>query len=245
MLELEKKNSPPIVERYGPIYYEFPHLNGFPEVHAFYVSIVKGPYPGIKYLSASLADRRYFMKLKETSEEFSAERNKFDNRNMTIYEPLMKRGIFYWHQSVTSFYSVLDLAYYADLATVVDCYKRRPFLPRKAVLTQKSSLLDLILWNCWTHERVYLKMTEVQAKAGRLPSPLYSFIARSYPSLLYLPFNSSVWRTEKPAHFLGTRFGKGGIYKEFEEIKAELPTDKLEEIFKGRILRQEDWGKYD
>ena len=245
MQKLEEENAPPILERYGPIYYELPHLDGNPRVHRFQAYVMKGPYPGVKYLSISLTDQRYFLKLQDTPKEVSEKQSHFDNRNKVIYEPLMKRGINYWHQSATSFYSVMDLGYYSDLATIVDSKWRRPFLDARQLLIQKSSLFDLILWNGWTHERIYLQMTGVQAGVNKLSSPLYSFVARSYPSLYYLPFNKSVWRLEKPLHFLGSRFGKGGVYSTYEDLKSELSREMLEKIFQGRILRKKEWENHE
>lgn len=243
MLELEEQNSPFILERYGPIFYEFSHLEGAPTVHRFNVYVLQGQNHGIKYLSASLTDKRFFLELENAPGDFAGERSKFDNRSKIIYDPLIKRGINFWHQSATSFYSVLDLGYYADLATIVELSWRRPFLNRNYLLRQKSSLIDLLLWNAWTHERVFIEMTSIQASVGSLPSPLYNFIARSYPSLYYLPFNGSVWRLDRPAKFLGSRFGSGGIYRNFEELKSVLSKEKLQKIFQGRLLRKKDWAK--
>ncbi len=243
MLLLEEKNLPGIVEKYGPIFYEFVHLDGTPRVHNFFAYVTKDNF-NRRQFQISLADRRFFLELVNTKSALPSGQSSFDSRTRVIYDPMIKRGIPYWHQAVTSFYSVLDLRYYADLATVTDLGWRRPFLDKGAVLSQKSSMLDMILWNGVKHERTHLVMSRVQAGASQLPSPLYNFIARSYPSLYYLPFNRSVWRLDEPPRFLGSRFGRGGIYKTFEEIEPFVSAEILEKVFEGRKYRNEDWKQF-
>ncbi|MBI2122305.1 MAG: hypothetical protein HYT98_04255 [Candidatus Sungbacteria bacterium] len=240
ILRLEEKHISGLVEKYGPIFYEFAHLDGTPRIHNFFTYVTRDNR-NRRSFHISLADCRFFLELTKTESALPAAQSPFDNRTRAIYEPSLKRGVRYWHQDVTSFYSVLDLRYYADLATLTDLNWRRTFLDHQAVLSQKSSMLDLILWTGVQHERSYMVMSKVQARAGQNPSPLYNFIARSYPSLYYLTFNRSVWRISDAPRFLGSRFGNGGIYKTLEEIEPFVSSEILEKIFESKKYRHMDW----
>ena len=231
-LLLEEKKFTDVSERYGPIFFKLSQFDGEPATHQFFVYVAKRGDYSFNQLEIILADRYYFLDLLEGDYHHFLDRS--------IYEPLIKRGLPYWHQTSTSFYAVFALDYYPALATVADLEWRRRYLDRSLLMSQQSSLLDLILWNGVHHEKSYARISKVMAGSETPPSLLFTYIVRAYPSLYYLPFNRSVWRLKETPNFAGSRFGKSSYYKTLEEITPKVSPSQLEEIFMGgRIRRQE------
>src|SRR3990167_5555345 len=235
ILSLEEDVMPSILERYGPIYYTLSHFDGRPKNHQFYLYILKSPEADKKFLRITLADEYFFLEIDPAKYKF--------HEGISIYEPLIKRGIRFWHQSATTFYSVRDFTYQADLASIADLHWRRKFLDKFLVLSQKSSLLDLFFWNGVIHEQTFLRMAKIEAASGVLNPLSYVFIVRSYPSLFFLPFNRSVWRLEERPNFVGSRFAGGSIYKTLDDIRKDVGKEDLREIFLGPSYRAKDWGE--
>lgn len=233
MYYLKKRYGTITTELLGPIFYELVQFDKKPTVHQFFVSIAKDASGAPRSLSAILADQYHFIELSPDKYKFYAD--------IFTYEPLIKRGIKYWYQPAASFYFTPDLTYYADLATIVDL-KRRPFLNRSYILSQKSSMLDLILWNGYFHNLGYLQSITARIKAGKkIGSWHYLLIGRSYQSLYYLPFNRSVWRLREKPNFLGIPSRQPAFYITFNQLPSTLTKKDLQNIFEGGIiLRAED-----
>lgn len=222
-----------IIEKYGPLFYNSDLFDREPTVHEFHLAIIKDSASERRKIAVFLADQYYFLDLNEMKDKFFL--------GMSIYEPLIRRGIPYWNQPATAFYSVFDLEYYADLTTAADLKWRRPFLDQAAVLRQKSSMFDLLLFTGADYDGGYTTLSKVMARANELPSLIFTYIARGYPSLYYLPFNRSVWRRKEKLRFWGSRFGEGSPYKRFEEIYSRTSPDMMEQILKGGSYRRKDW----
>jgi len=235
MYYLEKRYGTITTELLGPIFYELVQFDKKPTVHQFFVSIVKDASGAPRSLSAILADQYHFIELSPDKYKFYAD--------IFTFEPLIKRGTKYWYQPATSFYFTSDLTYYPDLATIIDL-KRRPFLNQKLVLSQKSSLLDLLLWNGYFHNLSYLQNATARIKTGKRVSLWhYLLIGRSYPSLYYLPFNRSVWRLREKPNFLGIPSRQPAFYLTFNQLPSTLTKKDLQNIFEGGIIRAEDVDK--
>ena len=222
------------VERYGPIFYTSALFDEAEKTHQFFVYVLKDRESEQRQLEIVLADQYFFLDLDEMRDKFFL--------GMSIYQPLIKRGIRYWNQPSTAWYSVFDLAYWADLSAAADLTWRRPFLDRERVLFEKSSMLDLLLETGANYDELYVRLAKIMAKANELPSLIFTYVARGYPSLYYLPFNKSVWRLETRPNFTGTRFGEGSHYKKFDEIKDTLSREALLEVFKGGAYRNQDFN---
>ena len=103
-------------------------------------------------------------------------------------------------------------------------------------------MLDLLLETGANYDELYVRLAKIMAKANELPSLVFTYVARGYPSLYYLPFNKSVWRLEAKPNFTGTRFGDGSHYKKFDEIKDTLSPEALGEVFRGGAYRNQDFN---
>ncbi|GEM_PF-2500431 len=232
MYYLKKRYGQVSTELIGPISYKLSQFDDKPTTHQFFVSIAKDQSGITRSLSAILADQYHFIELAKNKYKFYA--------NIGAYEPLIKRGINYWYQPATSFYFTSDLTYYPDLTTIVDL-KRRPFLNKSYLMSQKSSLFDLLLWNGYFHNLSYFQNIAARLKSGKEKGPWhYLLIGRSYPSLYYLPFNRSVWRLEEKPNFLGTPAKKPAFYLTFNELSSALKKRDLQNIFEGGRIRAED-----
>lgn len=232
MYYLEKRYGTITTELLGPIFYELAQFDKKPTVHQFFVSIAKDASDTPRSFSAILADQYHFIDLSPDKYKFYAD--------IFTFEPLIKRGIKYWYQPATSFYFTSDLTYYPDLATIIDL-KRRPFLNRSYVLSQKSSMFDLILWTGYFHNLGYLQNITARIKAGKkIDSWHYLLIGRSYPSLYYLPFNRSVWRLREKPNFLGIPSRQPAFYLTFNQLPSTLTKKDLQKIFEGGRIRTED-----
>jgi len=223
-----------VQEKFGPIYYNLPHFDKNPTTHTFFVYIFKMRDSESRSMHFTLADKRFFLSIEKDSYNF------FEGLE-DLYGPLIGK-IPYWHQPATSPYTVRDIRYYADLATIVDL-KRRSSLNETLVKSEKSSLLDLLLWNLVGQERSYVRMREMKARSNKKTTPFHYLISRSYPSFYYLPFNRSVWRLEEPPEFIGTRTTTEYSYKTLDEIENKLSKECLKNIMEGGRIRGMAWRK--
>lgn len=232
MYYLEKRYVHISSELVGPISYKLSQFDGEPTNHQFFLSLVKDKSGAARGIFAILADQFHFLELAEDKYKFYAD--------IFIYESLIKRGIPYWYQPATSFYFTSDLRYYADLATMIDL-KTRPYLNKSLILDQKSSMLDLLLWNGYFHNLSYLLSIKARARAGKkLNNWHYLLVGRSYASLYYLSFNKSVWRLNVNPNFLGTPTKKQAFYLTHDKLPKTLKRSQIQSIFKGGRIRAED-----
>lgn len=237
ILEVEKEITRPGRE-YGPIYYTLETFDGAPKTHQFFVYL----NPLIKHgfecflLSITLADERYFLEIEPSKYKF--------HQSIEQYEPMVRRGIPFFHYHPTAAYAVRDLLFWADLATIADITWLRPELDKSRVLSQKSSLLDMLLWHTVSDCYTSLRSIKVAWLGGTLSPLSYLYIARSFPSLYYLTFNRSVWRMDRRPNFNGSRFtNTATVHKTYDEIADQLTPEILREIFEGYRYRAEDWKK--
>lgn len=222
-------------EKHGPIYYQLSNFDNELKYHQFFVYLSNSQESsGKNILRVLLADEHFFLPLDKEKYSF--------HFGQYLYKPLIDRGILYWYQTATNFYCTRDLSYYSDLLTLIDL-KRRKFLNTTYVLSQKSSMLDFLLWQGRNEDFMFIKQAKILALDKKLPSPLYMFIARSYPSLYYLSFNRSVWRQENKLEFLGTRFiGEGSPYKSYKEIASTISKEDLKKILQASRMRAKEWN---
>ena len=231
--ELEEKNMQmTVMETYGPIAYQLSAFDDVPTFHTFYIYLGKGK-GGRTALRVMLADTHYFVDLRSGAEFIDKK---------TLFGPLIECNIPYWFQGVTHFYCTRDVSYYADLATVIDRI-RRPSLDAHAIQSQKSSLLDLLLWNGVHMATMLLGQSKVFRALGRPQRPIsHLLVGRSHASLYYLSFNRSVWRIPEKPFFPGTQFGSAkSSHVEFEAIRSSVTPQMLETIFQGAKIRREAW----
>jgi hypothetical protein len=227
-----------VVEVHGPLCYRLPHFDGKETEHQFFVYIIKNRKSERKELQVVLADELFFLDLQN--------KDSFAHWARQTYEPLPSMGVPYWYQSGTNFYSVRDQRYWADLATIVDC-ARRPELNQALLKSQRSSLLDMILYMCSTDLRWYSTIMRKRARSGILKGYAvlnFGLIMRSNPSLLFLPFNRSVWRLPEQPNFLGTKFdGTRSPYKRAREVLPALSDEALTLVMDGGYIRSQAWKK--
>jgi hypothetical protein len=229
---LEKRYGYIKTELFGPIFYKLSQFDKNPATHEFYLSLIKDKTGKIRFISAILSDEYHFLELSQDRYKFHADR--------FTYQPLIKRGINFWYQPATAFYFTPDLTYYPDLLTTFDL-KMRPFLNQSLLLSQKSSLLDMLLWNGYFHNLSYLQNISSRIKAGReVGSWHYLLAGRSYPSLYYLSFNKSVWRLSKNINFQGIFSDKSAIFIPYKELPSKLKKADLKKIFEGGRIRVAD-----
>lgn len=219
----------------GPIFYELSQFDIKPKIHEFYVSISYDKKGLGKHFYPILADNFHFVDLRKDRYNFYAD--------ISTYEPLTKRGIIFWYQPASSFYFTSDASYYADLATLVDL-KQRSNLNQDLVLNQKSSLLDLLLWTGYYHNLGFLHNVSARIKTGKKSNSWhYIIVGRSYASLYYLSFNSSVWRLKEKPNFLGKPTPSPDFYLDFEDLPKSLTRKGLNKIFDGGKIRAIDLQK--
>jgi len=219
-----------VEEAYGPIAYQLLSLDSRPVFHPFFVYLGKSRRGffrnrGFRLL---LADTYFFVDL---AADFHIDKE-------TLFGPLIKEGIPYWFQPATNLYFMRDVSYYADLATIADL-KRRTFLDRAAVLSQKSSLLDLLWWDGATAADMHRTHAKLFSRKKALPSFLHLFAVRSHAGLYYLPFNRSVWRLPEKLSLPGTQ--ATSAYLPWDKVRHKTSPEQLERIFDGMRIRKEAW----
>lgn len=229
---LEKRYGNISTKTFGPLFFKLKNFDKIPTIHKFLLTVITDKASTLRGLFPILADQFHFVDIREGKYKHHAD--------IFTYQPLIRRGISHWYQPATSFYFSFDLTYHADLLTIYD-RERRPFLNESYVLSQKSSMLDLLLWNGYFHNLSYLQNLKARKKAGRKISAWhYLLIGRSYPSLYFLPFNRSVWRLMEKPNFLGTYSGNKSVYVSRSELPKWLKKDDLKKIFHGGRIRAEE-----
>ena len=227
-----------IVEKRGPIFCDVPHFDDAPTRHAFYWYLVQDAHTDRKRVHVILADRYVFLPLLNKSEA------EFGRVGRAIFEPLIERNIPYWYQPATYFYTMRDQRYWADISTAVDL-ARRPHLNAQFVRDQRSSLLDLILASVARYTDLFTEITTVRyhLKPYTPAMLLKLMLFYSVPSIMYMPFNQSVWRIKEQPNFLGS--GKKPIadmlYRPLDEVRAQVDDAMFGRIMEGGSIRRDAW----
>lgn len=226
--EEELRERAIIAERYGPIFYECSQFDEKPTTHQFFFYMVKHRTSERLRPVIVLADQYYFIDIKKF----------FENAPLAhlriTWKTLYESGAKYEMRSGTQPYVAFDLRYWADLATIIDTRWRRPVLRENAVAAQRSSLLDLLLWGLNATNRHFLTRQQIAMRDHNIINPLFGlFVTRSYPSLYYLLFNTSVWRLPEAKNLLNTFRFYNSFYKTFEEVVADVSEEELKAFFKG------------
>lgn len=217
-----------ISERYGPIFYECSQFDEKPATHQFYFYVMK--YRASEKLRPFIvmADRYYFIDIKKFFESASLAHLRITWK--TLYE----LGHKYEMRSGTQPYVALDLGYWADLATIVDTKWRRPVLNGRAVVSQRSSMLDFLLRGLNYANRHFLIRQQVALRDHNIINPVFGlFVTRSYISLYYLLHNKSVWRLHDVELSKNTFSFYGDFCKTIDEVAADVSEEELKILIKG------------
>ncbi len=233
--ELELTHSLPfrrstILEKHGPFAYELSQFDGTPTTHPFMLYIVRDDRSGTVSLKISALDLFLFQKIGP------------DTTKLSSLAHLRGKGIPYWYQPSTNFYTMRDQTYWADVSTIVDIH-RRPSLDAQALRAQKSSLIDLLLGACVEDHQTVLENAKDHMRHGTFTSHLawYWVLMRTHPSIYYLPFNESVWRIAEKPNFLGSGRVKpeGILYRSADAILEDTTAEQLELIMQSGRIREE------
>ena len=217
-----------ISERYGPIFYECSQFDEKPATHQFYFYVMK--YRASEKLRPFIvmADRYYFIDIKKFFESASLAHLRITWK--TLYE----LGHKYEMRSGTQPYVALDLGYWADLATIVDTKWRRPVLNGRAVVSQRSSMLDFLLRGLNYANRHFLIRQQVALRDHNIINPVFGlFVTRSYISLYYLLHNKSVWRLHDVELSKNTFSFYGDFCKTIDEVAADVSEEELKILIRG------------
>ena len=221
-----------IVESCGPFSYTLAHFDGTPSPHTFMVYIVRNDTTGVLSLRVSALDAFRFIPLTDSDDA------KFPPVGRAAFESLIKRGIPYWYQSVTSPYATRDDRYWADIATAADL-RRRPALDSALVFSQKSSMFDLLLGACIEDHEIFIE--NIEERKGLW----YWLLYRTHPSIYYLPFNASVWRIDDRPDFLGSGRAKREEipYLPADVVLPGLTPEGISLMMQGGRIREEGRSK--
>ena len=222
-------------QSWGPYYYALPHFDGVPTVHEFYFCLLKKEGKSHDTSRIFLSDEFFFLKIGEGARGYGG----IGRAGFRLIEPL---NIPYWSQSPTNLYTCRDQQYQATIASFADL-ERRPFLDASAVMSQKCSLLDYLIREVSRDLFRYANHMFGRAKTGDAASYslLYGLLARSHPSIMYLPFNKSVWRLDTPLNSLGSGRVPDSeqLYRRAAEIVPQLSRETLELIMRAGHIREE------
>ncbi|MCH7883456.1 hypothetical protein IIA95_03515 [Patescibacteria group bacterium] len=206
-------------ETFDPIIYWLAHFDeGNVTPRRFIVSFEESNNINCKRMSLLLADDMYFLNLKRGH-----------LLDLSNYEPLIKKGLDYWYQPATYFYTTLDVSYWADIASIVDM-KRRYFAYPDLVLRQRSSLLDLLIGTAASISANFSVQIKIFSHYRKLPPLNFFYLVRVHPTLYFLPFNKSVWRIKKDPHLFGTRFTRRLYHESYYDLKKRVPLHVLKDI---------------
>ncbi len=121
-----------ILESYGPTQHIVPNFDAAPEPHYFFLHVLKHREMELPMLRVTIVSRFYFLPI-------IGPNAKFGGIGRSSFETLIERGIRYWHQSPTSFYTGRDQTYWADIATAIDL-QRRPQLDVGLVVHERAGV---------------------------------------------------------------------------------------------------------
>ena len=218
-----------ILRRCGPIFYELPHYDGVPTTHQFFVYLIKAKTRERRAIKFALADQYYFVDTKEL-----LEKDQFP-RFRTQMWPLLEAGVPYIYRQPEVPYMVLDLGYWADLATIADLEWRGLNVNQSLVQAQRSSAFNLILRHLNRYNRGFTEAQRIAKLDHRLKPLVWAYVCRSYPSMLFLTANRSVWRLPRRFRFRANLF-REPYMKTFEEVAPRLSPKTLK-----KTLRREAW----
>ena len=119
-----------------------------------------------------------------------------------------------------------DHQYWADITTIAD-KTRRPQLDASLLDAQKSSMFSYLLMTLNEDTKNQVNNTKVRLHFGSFEtySLALALFAHTHPSIVFMPFNASVWRLPEKADFRGSgRFNtlKEGVYVPMDEVYAQL-----------------------
>ena len=213
-----------VIESFGPLSYALKNFDGERTSHVFSAYVVRN-HSGLISLRVSSLDVYRFIKI-------TGPDARFPHIGQAAFIDLIRAGLPYWYQSVTSLYTMRDQQYWADIATIFDC-DRRPDLDLELVQAQKSSLLHLLLGACLEDHEIYLENVELRKGYW------YWLLFRTHPSIYYLPFNKSVWRLGEKVNFLGSGRAEPEqiLYKSADVLLKELTSEEIERVMHGGRIR--------
>ncbi len=224
-----------ILESYGPFRYNLRNFEGVTTPHDFTLYVTRNKKTGRIGMEVSRVDAFVFYELTERHNFH------FNDISMANYRSLIERGISYWYESSTHLYTMRDQRYWMDIATIVDL-KRRPELNRNYLLTQRSSMFDLLTDVFIRHTQFNIGYARRRKSNGTAStySPYRGLLNHSYPSLYYLTFNKSVWRLPEEPQFIGDGrvSTEGRPYRPSAEVLPTLVSGALEQVMQGSRIRE-------
>lgn len=217
------RNKADILKKFGPIYYELSNFDQKPTTHQFFIYLVQNK-KGERRILILLADYYYFIDVKEIYKT-SPIHQQGGGRKMDH-----ELGRTYILRFATGPYYSFDLRYYADLATIADLYWRRG-LNRSLVEFERSSLLDLLIQDLYFKNVGLIERQKTFSKEQNFVKPLLAlFVTRSYPSICYLTFNRSIWRTINDEIFQNSIFEES-FFRPFKEVASAMPCEEFKKLF--------------
>ncbi len=221
----------------GPYLLSVPHFDQELTEHAFEFFVLKDENE-THFARIMLADRYYFLDISDTDPK------RYGANRPEIYQPLIDRGIRYWYQPGAYLYSTRDSTFWADIATIAD-KENRSALNASLLDEQRSSLFPLLMGAVVNSLDVF---TIIKKSLARLQvretgmAQLYRILMRSNPSILFLPFNGSVWVVPEKIDFLGAyKEKKPKVYLTEDEIDETLTEKGWEEVMNAPLMRRHVW----
>lgn len=227
-----------ILESMGPYELRFAHFDGVPTPHTFRFYILRNKKSGIRSMWVASLDRFLFTKVWDPRREAGGA-----SKTPYVYSGgLTASDTPYWYEPAGHLYVMRDPSYWMDVAAYADL-ERRPRLDRDAVVAQRSSLFELMLGACEDDLRIFIRHTKRRGRTGTLGSYslLYGLLMRTHPALLFLTFNSSVWRLEESPRFIGEswRVSESSPYENESTVLETASTEDLVKVMSAQALREQ------
>ncbi len=226
-----------IIARSGPITVTTAAFDGDKRERIFFVYELESREHGYRYVRVEPADRFYLLPI-------IGEGAKYGRIGADPFKTAIERGIPFWMQTGTRFYTTRDQRYWADALTAYDLSKR-PELDRRLVAYQRSSMLEYLLMTLADEVEIQTLTAKVRNRMngfGRY-SFAASLFAHSNPSMYFMPFNGSVWRLSDMPRFAGSsrtppeQLVHDDIELHYEKLSREL----LREMIFGGMNRVKAW----
>lgn len=232
--ELEKKagvapfRHAEILAAYGPYALKMTQFDGSAREHAFLIYEMR-EHNGVKSAWVAALDRFLFT---DISQERAASNVQF------VYSGGHKKGeVRLWYEPAGHLYATHDPRYWVELCERAISDTRG--IPSKAALAQRSTSFDRVLGAVALDMLWYGRHMHRRARSSSLDtySFLYGLLMRTFPGLLFLTFNRSVYRLAEDI-LPPLACEKVGSYVAEEEIFALLDTE-LSTIFGAQRTREE------
>jgi len=227
-----------ILEKHGPFRYTLPNFDVQPQEHTFMFYRMREKATGRNMMWLALVDTSFFLNLWVSSKE----KDDIVRGRYATAVGITPDEIPYWYEPATHLYNTRDLRYWAEIATRIDI-SRRPELHRNLVSVEKSSTFDLLLGQCSRDMQTMCAHVIRRTRSDTMQSysALYDLLTRSFPSVYYLPFNGSVWRTPKQPQFLGDGYVGMDPSRRLSdaETRTKLTPDVLEKVMSAQRVREE------